>query len=115
VTIIYNRRIPHIFAYFISIFFQLATLVMVFILYFNSIFFRLAYTDINFNSLSVEVSVMVLEDTCVANLEMQSQQEQLGVSIISMSPNVTLLFVNRAQKRAQVTALKPMLVLEVDQ
>ena len=43
---------------------------------------------------------MVLEDTCVANLEMQSQQELLVVSIISMSPNVTLLFVNHVHKKS---------------
>ena len=40
-----------------------------------------AQTDISFNSLRVVVSVMVLEDTCVANLEMQSQQEQMVVMV----------------------------------
>ena len=58
-----------------------------------------AQTDISFNSLRVVVSVMVLEDICVANLEMQHQQEQLVVSIISMSPNITLLFVNHPHKK----------------
>jgi hypothetical protein len=57
---------------------------------------------------------MVLEDSCVANLEMQSQQELLVMSIISMSPNVTFYLLTMSIKRAQVTALKPMLVLEVD-
>jgi hypothetical protein len=32
--VIYNRHVPHIFSYFISIFFQLPTLFMVVILYF---------------------------------------------------------------------------------
>ena len=52
-----------------------------------------------FQLLKSEDSVMVLEDTCVANLEMQCQQEQLVVSIISMSPNITLLFVNHPHKK----------------
>jgi len=58
-----------------------------------------AQTDISFNSLRVVVSVMVLEDTCVANLEMQSQQERMVVIIISMSPKVSLLFVNQSHKK----------------
>jgi hypothetical protein len=77
-----------------------------------------AQTDISFNSLRVVVSVMVLEDICVANLEMQSQQERMVVSIISMSPKVSLPFVNHSHKKSTSNCyqgIKPMLVLEVDQ
>jgi hypothetical protein len=42
----------------------------------------------------VVVSVMALEDTCAANLEMQNQQEQIMVIITSMFPKVSVLLAN---------------------
>jgi hypothetical protein len=58
---------------------------------------------------------MVLEDTCVANLEIQNQQEQMVMIITPVFPKVSSPIVNHSYKREhKVTAPNPTLFCSGD-